>query len=139
MAGIDEVEKLPVGQTPINRPASGTYGEKAALENLEAALPAASSSPGPMTGPAQAGPAPMSPTNPVRSSRQSNIPGVPAPVMKPSSVEPTPGGMAPPAIPNATMTGSQRRLQILDMLATSPNVSATTREWAQRVMEILVG
>lgn len=136
MAGIDEVEKLPTGQTPINRPASGTYGEKAALDNLESALPTASS-PGPMPGPA-AGPTPMSPTNPVRSSRESKIPGIPAPIMKPASVEPTPAGAMAPPSPVPAMSGAQRRLQILDMLATSPNVSETTREWAQRVMDILV-
>lgn len=136
MAGIDEVEKLPVGQTPVNRPGSGTYGEKASLENLQSALPTGD---GPASMPSPGGPPGMAPTNPIRSARESSIPGVPAPLMKPLP-EQTPSGvdMAPATPSPQALTGAQHRLQILDMLSSSPHVSETTREWASRVMDILV-
>jgi len=36
------------------------------------------------------------------------------------------------------MTGRQRRMQTLDVLANDPNVSETTREWAKTLINHLI-
>lgn len=138
MAGIDEVEKLPTNQTPVNKPASGTYGEGAALQGLKSALPGVAASPGQgSSAPSQVSDKPVTPA---RSSRSSAIPGVPAPILKPSTQPSMDVGAAPtPTAQMPMMTGAQRRMQILDQLANSPEVSEVTREWAQRVLNVLAG
>lgn len=138
MAGIDEVEKLPTNQAPVNQPASGTYGEKAALQGLKSALPGVAASPG--QGPSAPPQVSDQPVTPARSSRSSAIPGVPGPILKPST-QPSVDVAAPPtpAAEMPMMTGAQRRMQILDQLANSPEVSEVTREWAQRVLNVLAG
>ena len=136
MAGIDEVEKLPTNQPRMGAPQSGTYGEKQSLTNLQQALPQGEGS-----APAGGGPSQISdqPVSPQRSNRTGAVPGVPAPLLKPTSRPgvPTDTPLQDPGMPGAVVTGQQRRMQILTLLADSPATSEATREWAKSLLEVL--
>ena len=141
MAEMD-IEKTPTQNTSVNKPESGTYGEKADLTNLKSALP-------PMDNPAAApGPAPMAPGSPPseRSGPMGRPKGgprlVPGPVLNPTNRPDVPLDQprvspAPP-IPQKQGAADQQRLAILDALSTHPEVSEETREWAQLVLEALI-
>ncbi len=125
------IEKTPTAGTSVNQPDSGTYGEKKAINDLKAALP-------PM-GPGQAQPglepSPMpqpSPAMPAQAGgRPVNAPpGVPDAIFA-GGLEGAPTPNAPAASPEAA------RLALLEQLASSQEVSETTREWAQVVLEAL--
>jgi hypothetical protein len=126
-------EKSPTADTSANQPKSGTYGEKSAVNDLKKALP-----PMDPAGQATSGlePSPMpQPT-----------PGMPAqaggrPVNAPSGV---PGALfsggppTPAEQPNAPSANPQAaRISLLEQLASSQEVSETTREWARIVLEAL--
>lgn len=138
MAIPDAIEKTPTSSPSVNRPASGTYGEKAALNDLKSRLPAMAPQPGPAAG---GGPAPMpspdvapTPNNPGRPVK--TPPGVPSVLMEGG------GPAAPPVAPGAApgaANPAQDRIALLDYLASAPEVSETTREWAKNMLEILVG
>jgi hypothetical protein len=129
------IEKTPMGGTSVNQPESGTYGEKADTARLSADLP-------PMNregmASATGGPAPM--PNPSVS-----LPGRPGgrPVQAPPGVpgailgsENVPG---PGAAPSPVANPQAARLTLLEQLSTSPEVSATTRQWAKMVLDSLRG
>lgn len=138
----DIIEKVPTADQSVNKPESGTYGEKADRARLEKALP-------PMQPGGQSsggGPAPMGRPSP-------NVPPLPGgrPKASPSGV---PGAvMAPtdrpgvpiqtplagdPQSPIATAESvAQARIALLQQLSTSNEVSSETREWAKMVLEIL--
>ena len=148
MPPTDEIDKRPVDRGGnINQPSSGTYGERANLDRLKSSLPemkpaapAAGGQPSP--GPAPAGP----PINPVPTTGQPTAtppPGVPSVLMAPTDrpdvpvSSPLAAGAAPIAPGAPQIDGTQRRLQILDMLAYSPQVSPETREWAKGVIKAI--
>ena len=138
MAEMD-IEKTPTQNQSVNKPESGTYGEKADLANLKSALP-------PMGDPATApGPAPMAPGTPQSErsgpmGRPKNGPRLlPGPILNPSDRPDVPLDQprvspAPP-VPPKQVAGYQQRLAILDALSTHPEVSEETREWAKLVLE----
>lgn len=136
------IEKTPTAGTSVNKPASGTYGEKADLARLKQQLPSSSAGPqGPQPGPG-AGPTP---------------PGV-----RPAQAGPGAPGEPPPGVPSALLHGTQRpgvpvgqrrvqpstivrdasskreaRKALLVSLSQSNEVSDATREWAKTVLGIL--
>lgn len=142
MAEMD-IEKTPTQNTSVNKPESGTYGEKAELANLRRSLPEMQ----PLAGnaPAPGGMAPGSP--PVERSAPMGRPKtgprmLPGPILNPTSQPDVPLDQprvspAPP-IPQKQSAADQQRLAILDALSTHPEVSEETREWAQLVLEALI-
>lgn len=139
-----DIEKIPTGQQ-VSRPASGAYGERAAVEQLKSQLPASGAGAGGPAGPGGPALPPLNPPTPTAPSyvppASGNLPpGVPAPLAAPTNrpYEPvnTPVGGPPMAAP---LTDAQRRIQLLDVLANSPSVSDETREWARLVLRSLVG
>lgn len=142
------IEKQPMGG-PVNQPASGTYGEKAALNNLQAQLP--QMPPAVQPGPGQQGPPvspqpPITPTQPGSEGRPQTggalPPGVPSVIVQPTNQPNVPVStplQGPPAPGPMAQTSAQRRLQILDTLANSPDVAKDTQEWAKMVMRVISG
>lgn len=131
----------------LNRPASGDYGEGAALDRLKQSLP-------PTQGPSPAGGAqppaistqPVGPTPTDRGGRPKTaaampegIPSVLAmPTARPGTPVSTPMA-APPVNPVASAaTPDQARLALLDALAHDPSANEQTREWAQHVIRALL-
>jgi hypothetical protein len=131
-----DISKTPLPANPVNKPASGTYGEKAAVERLNAALPASPAVPA----------APQGPTAPGMPSPGGGLPpaptgAVPDVLLSPTGMPDTPmstplGGVAPPPLDSFTV--KQRRLYALQALAANPEVSSETREWAKTVIKLAV-
>lgn len=147
MPDVPDIGKVPTGPGNVNKPASGTYGEKTELANLKASLPPMDPNAGPGGQKAQLPPIkPMVTPTPGnlggRPAGASAPPGVPAPIVAPTTrpevpvTTPLSDSVAAP-VPDLDAAG--RRLQILDLLANSPDVSESTREWASRVLKALVG
>lgn len=133
------------GGTPVNKPASGTYGEKADLSRLQKSLPQTSA------GPQPAGAQPMPAINPQPISPQPAAQGrpttgaapplgVPSVLLSPTTQPDRPVNtpLSSPS-PTAVVNPMQSRLAMLDALANSPDVSPTTREWAQNLIDLLLG
>ncbi len=127
------IEKTPTADTSANQPESGTYGEKSAVNDLKAALPPMdpagqaisglepSAMPQPSPGsPAQAGGRPVNAP-----------PGVPGALFSGGPPTPAEQPNAPSANPQAA------RITLLEQLASSQEVSETTRSWARIVLEAL--
>ena len=132
MTLADDVDKHPIAN-PVNQPKSGTYGAVAETERIASAMP----DPTPVEQPPT--PSPQGVTN-VRSNRDAaSMPGVPAPLMAPSNRPGVPVNtpLAGPGGGAAVATPAQRRLQVLDHLANSQEVTEETREWAQLQIRIL--
>tara|TARA_Y100001947_G_scaffold107122_1_gene91700 strand:- start:2164 stop:2592 length:429 start_codon:yes stop_codon:yes gene_type:complete len=132
------IDKTPTQNQSMNKPESGTYGEKVEVDRLKKELPS--------TG----GPGRPAPEEPQRATPTQNKPveGLPA--------APLPGG--PPGVPDVLMHPgggnvapgqpmapgggaqdiSQARIALLDALASSQDVSSETREWAQIVLEMMI-
>lgn len=143
---MEDLEKLPTNNN-VNKPESGTYGEKADLNRLQQSLPEM-----PTGGPAGA-PAPQlprsgqnlrpAPSDPITGSAPlPRTPGSVPPLLArptdyPNRPVSTPLGGNPQA--PTTMTAQQRRLQILDALSRSPDVSEETKEWASIVRKSILG
>lgn len=137
----EEIEKTPTGDVALNRPTSGTYGEKADLNRLKGALPPMEQRQTPSQQPSSMPPA--SGQVPQRSmGRPTNAPskapaGLSAPSGKPSVPLDTPLRQQP-SMPPRNSAADKQRLAILDALSTHPDVSEETREWASIVKEYLV-
>lgn len=135
MADISDIpEKL---ASAVNKPESGTYGEKADLQRLRSQVPTSGSTP-----PQQQRPLPSISDRPVRPmpvpSRESIVPGLPDVLVEPSNREWEPLATMPMGAPRQlTMTAQQLRLMKLDALANSPEVSPETREWARMLKRVL--
>jgi len=141
MAEMD-IEKTPTQNTSVNKPESGTYGEKADLDQLRRSLPemqppGGAPPPGGMTpgAPPAERSAPMG--RPKTGPRM-----LPGPILNPTSQPDVPLDQprvspAPP-IPQKQSAADQQRLAILDALSTHPEVSKETREWATLVLEALI-
>lgn len=137
-----ELEKTPTGSGAVNKPASGTYGEKADLDRLRQSLPPigppgeAGVGAAPMVGPG--GQVPQRPTGRPKNS-PANIPaGMLAPTQRPGVPLDQPLA-ATPQMPARQPAQDQQRLAILDALSTHPEVSPETQEWAKLLMEALIG
>ena len=120
----------------VNKPQSGTYGEGADLARLKQQLPTGVVGQAP-----SAPPAPTMPTQPLAQPGQPGRPpaappGVPSVLMQPSSPPAAPG---PPPIGAGAVTPGQNTIALLDMLSTSTEVSAATREWAKTVLNMVFG
>ena len=132
-----------MADTPsVNQPASGPYGEQTALQNLKKSLP-----PGAMGNPAPLpSPAPASGPGPAAS---------PLPMGKPIAGGGGPGGLPsvltgpttrpaePVTTPMQPMAPGQGAtppdmITVLYALASSPQVSPQTREWAQVTINKIV-
>jgi hypothetical protein len=139
-----------MAETPsVNQPASGTYGEQTELDKLKQSLPPGSVGQPPPAQPAAPPLPPMSPEPSVPTPQQTGRPptggpvppGVPAAILGPTARPDVPVStpLQPgPADPMAgVQTAQQARLSLLYMLSSSPDVSPTTRQWAQHVIDAL--
>lgn len=127
----------------INQPDSGTYGETADLNSLKASLPQGAvgmpAPPMPQPPPVQPGSTrPPSSTQGRPSTGAAAPPGIPSAVLSPTHL-PLPTAPQPLNPLAGAQTPSQGRLALLQMLASSPGVSATTRAWALEVTHLLLG
>jgi hypothetical protein len=109
-----------------NTPASGTYGEKADLANLEAQLPAMDP---------QAGMPAQAPLPPIGQGPQSAPPsgpgGLPAGIMAPSNRPHEPVGQALTMPAPMATTSKEQRIQFYWTITQDPSVSQEFREFAQ--------
>lgn len=132
-----DINKMPGPN--VNRPASGSYGEKAAADRLQQALPQSEPA-GPVMGGGAAQPTPTMPGSaPARSA--ASPAGLPAGLLRPSDRPNEPIGTtyAGPVDPYAgAVDARQRRLRLLDMLSTHPEASPEMREWAEVVKQKLI-
>lgn len=131
---VTAIDKMPGS---VNKPASGTYGDQANLDDLRSSM----SVPGAETGSASPQPAPAPPGAPRGQQPQVSAPGtVPDILLRPSTQPGTPPStpLAGEGIPSDVSAGvSAGHRAILQRLAAAPNVSQTTRRWAQAVLESL--
>jgi hypothetical protein len=137
MSDINVVEQQPAGGG-VNKPASGTYGERAELEALHQELPSGGAAPppgpgvAPMGGPASPGALPGGPPA-----------GLPAGLLSPTGRPGVPGfSPLEDGLPQDPMAGAvdpqQQRMLLLDALAEHPEASTEVREWARVVREKLI-
>lgn len=142
----DTIEKTPLANQSVNKPASGTYGEKADAARLKAQLPQSQ----PQGGAAPGGPTPMGapavggiPNPQGRPANADLPPGVPAALGHPTERPGVPlsNPLVGPTPNPVTQAESARdaRVALLMALVNDPSVSDTTREWAQTVLEMLNG
>lgn len=138
MAEPDIVEKTPTQNMSVNKPESGTYGERAETDRLKKELP---SSGGPVQGQQQAPPraqaSPNRPPSNITVTEEAGPVGVPNELMHQGKglnplIPSTGGVMAGP------QNAAQARIALLDSLANSREVSEETREWAQIVLGMLL-
>lgn len=136
----NELEKQPQNGPKVNRPASGTYGEKADLDRLKQQLP-------PMNPQQEGG----GPAGPAVSPPTVGLPGQPG--RPPGGPPGVPGGiMAPTSLPNVPLgtplqqggapagqsqNAQEARIGLLQQLANSQDVSEETRDWAKAVLALL--
>lgn len=143
------IEKTPTADTSVNKPASGTYGEKASLQRLRQELPmGAGGAPGGPGGPAPIGAAPIGgipDTGGGRPTGSQMPPGVPGVLGHPSDRPdvpvyqqrvPSPGAGSP-----IRQDSSARDAQVALLMALKddPRVSDATREWAATVLQMING
>lgn len=134
-----DVTKQPMPGGGVNKPASGSYGDKANLDRLAQSFPK-------VDAPQSAGPGGMAPmpTPPSGGGVSSPpAPGLPsgllAPTTRPDVPVSTPLVSGPP--PNPVLSAStsrQRNMAILDALVADPTVSEATREWARINLQNLI-
>lgn len=141
----DTVEKTQYADTSVNKPASGTYGEKAQVERLRQALPTAPSAPGgpggptPMQAPPGGRPLPNAPGRPSSSTMPPNVPEVLAHRTERPNVPMSTPLMGPTQSNVASAeSAKQARVAMLMALKDSPEVSETTREWAAALLQALL-
>ena len=137
-----ELEKTPMADTSVNKPVSGTYGEKAALDRLQQQFPT-EGAPSP-EGAAPLTPSPGRPFQGGSPGRPPNAPaGVPDVLMGPTNTN-TPLN-TPLVRPSETPAGplggsgtlSEARIALLQSLASDPEVSTDTQVWAKWLLEVL--
>lgn len=126
-----------IEQLPVNRPASGTFGEQAQTDRLRQSLPQSGSA-----GPAQGSAPPASP--PVDPGNAPGPGGPPAgPLPGVPEILTRPGGPPPPSMPFSPQPGAadpnQARIGYLHTIASSPDVSEATKEWANMALRRLIG
>jgi hypothetical protein len=134
MANIGDIPEKQ--STSVNKPESGTYGERVDLERLRAAVPGGGS---PVPAP-EARPLPPISERPVRSLGKvgSVVPGLPSALLRPTARPQEPVTTMPTQAPQQlSMSGMQMRLRKLDILANHPDVSPETRDWARMMIRVL--
>lgn len=117
----------------MNKPSSGTYGEKADLASLQAALP--QSDPLPPGG----GPQPVPPMPPPPAglrSQQPAAPGLPPALLRPTRNPDTPVN-TPLEQPAQIPEGLDRQRRMLLQVLAERGLSAETREWAKLVLALV--
>jgi len=135
---MSDVSQIQIGNGQnVNKPSSGTYGEKAANNRLKQSLPAAPGGPtGQPTAPATQPNLPVPPPQAQRPTPKGILPDVlTAPTNRPDESVNTPfsggaGAMQPP------QTAQQLQLAILDTLRSAPGVSDRTREFAETLFQL---
>ena len=138
-----EVDKqgLP-GGGGANKPASGTYGEKASQAKLAADLPLGDgSSQGSEPFAPMPGSAPTSPPTSTGGRPLNAPPGVPTALLSEGSPGPVGQPLAGPAMgPTFSQSRSEAEARImwLTMLSENSEVSEESREWARTVLAMLV-
>jgi hypothetical protein len=135
-----DVTQLP--QTgSVQAPDSGTYGVKAANDRLAQNLqPAQAPGPGGPGGPPPAPPVSTLPAS-AKSAPSTGPFGLPAAITAPTQQPNVPVGtpLAQAVNPVAQAgNGMQKRMAFLDMLARDPDVSDTTRQFAQTLIAKLI-
>lgn len=129
----DVLEQVPSGGG-MNKPESGTYGEKAALTALQQELPIQDAAPQPDVQPT---PSPMGSARPTAASGLP--PGLMAPTQRPDVPVSTPLAGPGPADPLAGAADvRQKRLLLLDLLSRSPEVAPETQQWATLMKQKLI-
>jgi hypothetical protein len=132
------IEQMPAGGG-VNKPASGTYGDKVETERLKQALPQSQPAGNVMPAPPQAAPTP--PSAPGMGPAPTGPPGLPAGILAPTRRPDQPVG-APLSTPVDPFAGAvdarQRRMRLLDALSTHPDASPEVREWASVVKQKLI-
>lgn len=129
----------------VGQPASGTYGEKTDLANLQKSLPASPGGPEAQQPPGPMSPSPVNAPTPQREGRPPTgaalPPGIPSPILAPTDMPHVPVStpLSQATDLGASPTGAQQRLAILDALTQDPNVSKETKEWAQIQLRVLLG
>lgn len=129
-------QTLPGGQG-VNAPASGAYGERAAVDRLQKSLPKAQpAGPGAETG------APVAPLPRTSPAGGQSAGGLPAAILAPSTRPDVPAMTPlaqPPVNPMAeAQSWRQRNLAMLDALSNDPTRSPVTREWAANAKAKLI-
>jgi hypothetical protein len=131
--GMPDISQLTPATGRVGQPASGTYGEGAPLADLQRQLPAPTAPPQGM----DAAPSPagglMPEPPPGGALPRSLMPGSVAPTTRPSEAPSTPLTMPTPI----AETPSEQQIQRLEAWARDPNVSETTRAWAQSILDSL--
>lgn len=140
MPDTTDVTKMPTAGGGMNKPASGTYGEGAALERLRAAFPLGGGTGAPGAAPPQAPPMPVPAAGGGVSTPPTGLPaGLLAPTSQPDVPASTPLAAGPPPNPVAqAQTSAQRNLAIATALLDDPRTSEATKEWAQSIINALV-
>jgi len=134
-------DQIPVPEGNVNEPASGTQGDKAAVGRLRQALPPipgtpAPAPPGPVEG---AVPVPPRGQGPRGQGGESPIPGVPAPILRPSDRPDTPVTAPLEGAPGSSvpsMAPDPPTIRVLQALTQSNDAEA--REWAELVLQQLL-
>ena len=129
----------------VNKPPSGTYGEKAAAAGLAKQLPFGGG--GQNTAPPAPPPVsaqPMAPDQgPMGRPPGQAVPGLSSVLTGPTTQPQVPVSTPlaqPPVNPMSQAQDPQHaRIILLDQLSQSPQVSEETRTWAKHVLELLVG
>lgn len=127
----DVAQQIPAGGG-ANTPASGEFGEKAALARLEQQLPQAEAE-----AEAEQGPSPL----PAGSEAPITPPteGLPRGLFAPSRQPDVPASTPLTEVPPPPSTPTEKVLRVLEILSdeTNASVSRTTRQWARTVLESL--
>lgn len=133
-----DISKMPTDGPAVNAPASGTYGEGAALERLRQSFPVAPAGGGGQ-GPQPVPPMQQPPTGAGVSNAPTGLPpGLLLPTNQPNVPASTPLAAPQPNPVAAAQTMRQKRLAVLDSIVASPTVSEATREWATHLRDLLI-
>ncbi len=131
---MPDISQLTPATGRVGQPQSGTYGEAAALNEVEAALPAPTGAPaGPGMGAPSpsSGPLPLAP--PSGALPRSLMPGKIMPSTRPQEPLSTPLTQPIPV----GETPSAQKVQLLQAWARDATLSETTRVWAQSILASL--
>ena len=126
-----------------NAPASGAYGQKAAVDKLKAAMPPAPPAQD-QGGGMSVSPAPVTPqpTGRVNEGGRAAVPppGIPSSIMGETALPQTPvnSPLAAPVDPTSGATADERTIMQLQGILQSNNVRPETKEWAKTVLDMIL-
>lgn len=129
---MPDISQLTPATGRVGAPPSGTYGETAALHDLQRQLPAPTAPPQGQGMPA-ASPGMMPLPEPSGALPRSLTPGSIAPSTRPSEPLSTPLTQQTPI----AETPSAQKRQMLEAWARDPTLSETMRTWAQMILDQL--